>query len=169
MSDPIAISLANVELASAGDLATWLRGSGQIARDAGGIALRLPEFGALRSSLRELLAAAAEGRPLPDLAVDHLNETSARVPRIARLEGGEVMQAPVGAGPAPLALARIAWSAMEILGGPDRERVRRCGACGRFFKATRPDRVWCSDRCGNRIRVARHHARVRGPAYPVRG
>jgi predicted RNA-binding Zn ribbon-like protein len=166
--DPIAISLANAELASAGDLATWLRGPGQIARDAGELSLRLPDFGDLRSSLRELLAAAAEGRPLPDDAVERLNESSARVPRIVRLEGGELTHAPVGGGPAPLALARIAWSAMEMLGGPDRERVRRCGACGRFFMATRRDRVWCSDRCGNRMRVARHHARVRGPAYPVR-
>jgi predicted RNA-binding Zn ribbon-like protein len=169
MSEPIAISLANAELASAGDLATWLRDSGQNAGDAGELALRLPDFGDLRSSLRELLAAATEDRPLPDHAVESLNETSARVPRIARLEGGRLMQAPVALGPAPLALARIAWSAMELLGGPDHERVRRCGACGQFFTATRPDRVWCSNRCGNRTRVARHHARVRGPAYPVRG
>jgi predicted RNA-binding Zn ribbon-like protein len=169
VNEPIAISLANAELASAGDLATWLRASGWNTRDAGELALRLPDFGDLRSSLRELLAAAAEGRPLPDDAVEGLNETSARVPRIARLEGGVLTRAPVAGGPAPLALARIAWSAMELLGGPDRERVRRCGACGRFFMASRPDRVWCSDRCGNRTRVARHHARVRGPAYPVRG
>ncbi|HET8527031.1 MAG TPA: CGNR zinc finger domain-containing protein [Actinomycetota bacterium] len=162
MSDPIALSLANAELRSAADLDRWLRTSGDTAEHAGELSLRLGEFGDLRACLRELLAAAADGRPLPADAVERLNDASARIPRIARLESGEVNQVPVGAGPAPLVLALIAWSAMNVLGGPDRERIRRCGACGRFFIATRPDRVWCSDRCGNRIRVARHHARLLG-------
>jgi predicted RNA-binding Zn ribbon-like protein len=98
-----------------------------------------------------------------------LNETSARVPRVARLDEGAVSLEPMAGSVAALVLARIAWSAIDLLGGPDRERLRRCGACGRFFVATRPDRVWCSDRCGNRIRVARHHARLQGRTYPVRG
>lgn len=169
MSESIALSLANAELGSAGDLDLWLRTSGDTAEHAGELSLRLAEFGDLRACLRELLSSAAEGRPLPADAVERLNDASARIPRVARLAGGEVTQVPVGAGPTPLALARIAWSAMDILGGPDRERLRRCGACGRFFAATRTDRVWCSDRCGNRIRVARHHARLQGPTYPVRG
>lgn len=169
MSETIAFSLANAQLGSAGDLDLWLRASGDTAEHAGELSLRLAEFGDLRACLRALLAAAADGRPLPADAVERLNDASARIPRIARFEGGEVTQVPVGAGPATLVLARIAWSAMNVLGGPDRERIRRCGACGRFFVATRPDRVWCSDRCGNRIRVARHHARLRTPTYPVRG
>jgi predicted RNA-binding Zn ribbon-like protein len=169
MCETIALSLANAELRSAGDLDLWLRTSGDAAEHAGELSLRLAEFGDLRACLRELLGAAAEGRPLPAGAVERLNDASARIPRITRLEGGEVTQVPVGAGPAPLVLALIAWSAMNVLGGPDRERVRRCGACRRFFVATRPDRVWCSDRCGNRIRVARHHARQQSPSYPVRG
>lgn len=169
MSEVIALSLANAELRSAADLDRWLRTSGDTVGHAGELSLRLADFGDLRACVRDLLAAAAEGRPLPADAVERLNEASARIPRVARLESGEVNQVPAGGGPTPLVLALIAWSTMSVLGGPDRERIRRCGACGSFFMATRPDRVWCSDRCGNRIRVARHHARLQGRTYPVRG
>jgi predicted RNA-binding Zn ribbon-like protein len=169
MSETIALSLANAELGSPGDLDQWLRRSGETAELAGELSLRLPEFLDLRVSIRELLASVTEGRPLPADAVERLNEASSRVPRVARLRETDVIQVPVGTSPAPLALAHIAWSAIEVLGGPDRVRLHRCGACGRFFVAARADRVWCSDRCGNRIRVARHHARLRGRTYPVRG
>jgi predicted RNA-binding Zn ribbon-like protein len=60
-------------------------------------------------------------------------------------------------------LGAIARSAIELLGGPDGERIRSCAAsgCGRVFVATRPGRTWCSNDCGNRTRVARHYARSR--------
>ena len=170
MSDALSLSLANAQLDSVGDLGAWLRDAGGLDPDhASELALRLVEFRELRSCLLDLVDAAVRGLPLPDDAVGRLNETSARVPRVARLQDGASSLEPVAASGAPLVLAEIAWSAIDLLGGPDRERLRRCGACGTIFVATRPDRVWCSDRCGNRIRVARHHARTRGPTYPVRG
>jgi predicted RNA-binding Zn ribbon-like protein len=168
MTETIAVELANADLGSAGDLGMWLRGTGEDDH-ADELSLRLPEFLDLRASLRELLAAASEGRPLPPDAVARLNETSVRVPRVARFDEGVVSLEPMAGSAAALVLATIAWSAIELLGGPERDRIRRCGADLRFFVATRPDRVWCSDRCGNRIRVARHHARLRGPTYPVPG
>jgi predicted RNA-binding Zn ribbon-like protein len=60
-------------------------------------------------------------------------------------------------------LAAIARSAIEVVGGPDRGRVRVCRApgCGTFFLAGRAGQVWCSAACGNRARVARHHDRRR--------
>ena len=170
MSVSEALSLANATLGSAADLALWLRASAGSGSDhVDGLALRLPDFLELRSCVRELLEGAIAGGSLPAEAVERLNETSARVPRIALLQGGSVSLTPIAGAGAPLVLARISWSAMELVGGPERDRLRRCGACGRYFVATRPDRVWCSDRCGNRIRVARHHARIRGPTYPVPG
>ena len=170
MTRSLALSLANAELDSAGDLVAWLRDeAGLDPGHASELSLRLTEFVDLRSRLLELLDAAAEARRPPAGAVTSLNETSARVPRVARLDDGESSLDPVAASAAALVLARVAWSAIDLLGGPDRDRIRRCGACGTIFVATRPDRVWCSDRCGNRIRVARHHARVRTPTYPVRG
>ncbi|MGA9832915.1 MAG: CGNR zinc finger domain-containing protein [Trebonia sp.] len=41
-----------------------------------------------------------------------------------------------------------------------------CGAhgCVRWFLRTHAARQWCSDRCGDRVRAARHYARHRGTA-----
>ena len=169
MNRATALSLADTKLDSAAALVSWLRDEAGVESDrATELSLRLPEFRELRSCLLTLLDAAVQGQRLPPDAVERLNEASARVPRVARLRDGEASLAPIASPGTPLLLAELAWSVIDLLGGPDRERLRRCGACGTIFVATRPDRLWCSDRCGNRIRVARHHARVRGPTYPVR-
>ena len=164
MSSATALSLANARLASAGDLRTWLDGEALEPDERAEISLRLAEFVFLRASVRELLDASIGGGPFPAAAAERLNEASARVPRVLRLAPDGSVDAPLSASPTPLLLARIAWSAIELLGGSARAALRRCGACGRYFEATRSDRVWCSNACGNRTRVARHHARLRAPA-----
>ena len=170
MTTVSALSLVNATLDSVADLVSWLRDdAGLEPGQAAELSLRLAGFLELRAVLLDLFDAAIHGRALPEDAVGRLNETSARVPRVARLGDDGSSLEPIASSGAPLVLAEIAWSAIDLLGGPDRERLRRCGADGTIFVATRPDRVWCSDRCGNRIRVARHHARVRTPTYPVRG
>ena len=164
MSSAAALSLANVRLDSAGDLGAWLEAEGALEpEERAEVALRLAEFVTLRASIRELLDASIGGGPFPVGALERVNEASARVPRVVRLEPDGPADTPLSAGATPLLLARIAWSAIELLGDPDRS-PRRCGACGSYFEATRSDRVWCSNACGNRIRVARHHARRRVPA-----
>jgi predicted RNA-binding Zn ribbon-like protein len=65
-------------------------------------------------------------------------------------------------------LAEIARSAISLVGTERRERLRRCPACSRFFLTTRSDRLWCSVACGNRTRVARHHARHRSSPVKTR-
>jgi predicted RNA-binding Zn ribbon-like protein len=165
MSSAVALALANGRLGSAGDLADWLEAEGALEpEDRAEVSLRLAEFVTLRASIRELLDASIGGGTFPAAAVEHINETSARVPRVRRLAPDGAADAPLSAGPAPLLLARIAWSAIELLGDPDRSSLMRCGACGSYFESTRSDRVWCSNACGNRTRVARHHARRRVPA-----
>ena len=164
MSSATALSIANARLASAGDLRAWLEGEGALEpEERAEVSLRLAEFVALRVSLRGLLDASIGGGPFPAAAVERVNEASARVPRVLRLAPDGTTDTPLSAGPTRLLLARIAWSAIELLGDPDRS-PRRCGACGSYFEATRSDRVWCSNACGNRTRVARHHARRRVPA-----
>ncbi|HKN81466.1 MAG TPA: ABATE domain-containing protein [Actinomycetota bacterium] len=164
MNSAAALSLANVRLGSAGDLAAWLEAEGALEpEEHAEVSLRLAEFVTLRASIRELLDASIGGGPFPAAAVERINEASARVPRVMRLAQDGAADTPLSAGPTPLLLARIAWSAIELLGDPDRS-PRRCGACGIYFEATRSDRVWCSNACGNRTRVARHHARRRVPA-----
>lgn len=158
----VGLSLASTELVSAAALDAWLREVGGVdPRQAAELSLRLADFRDLQSCLLILFDSAIQGRPLPVDAVERLNATSARVPRVARLEEDVSSLEPIPASGAPLVLAEIAWSVIDLLGGPERERLRRCGACGTIFVATRPDRLWCSDRCGNRVRVSRHHARSR--------
>jgi len=165
MTSAAALSLANARLGSPGDLGAWLEADGALEpEERDEVSLRLAEFVTLRASIRELLDASIGGGTFPAAAVERINEASARVPRVMRLAPDGAADTPRSAGPAPRLLARIAWSAIELLGDPDRSRTRRCGACGSYFESTRSDRVWCSNACGNRTRVARHHARRRVPA-----
>ena len=165
MSSATALSLANARLGSAGDLVAWIEAEGALEpEERAEVSLRLPEFVTLRASIRELLDASIGGGPFSAAAVERINEASARVPRVRRLAPDGAADTSLSAGPTPLLLARIAWSAIELLGDPHRSRPRRCGACGSYFEATRSDRLWCSNACGNRTRVARHHARRRVPA-----
>ena len=160
-----ALGLANAAFDSGSDLKAWLKREGALeAGEITEVSLRLAEFVALRTSVRELLEASIGGGPFPAAAVERVNEASARVPRVLRLEADGPSEAPFAAGPTPSILARVAWSAIELVGGADRTRLRRCGSCGRYFVSTRPDRLRCSNTCGNRARVARHHARRRAPA-----
>lgn len=160
-----ALGLANAALDSGSDLRAWLEREGALkAGESAEVSLRLAEFVALRTAVRELVEASIGGGPFPAAALERVNEASARVPRVLRLEADGPCEAPFATGPTPLILARVAWSAIELVGGADRARLRRCGSCGRYFVSTRPDRLWCSNACGNRARVARHHARRRAPA-----
>ena len=160
MNSAAALSLANARLGSPGDLGAWLEAEGALeAEERDEVSLRLAEFVTLRASIRELLDASIGGGE-GTAAVERINEASARVPRVLRLAPDGTTDTPLSAGPTRLLLARIAWSAIELLGDPDRS-PRRCGACGSYFEATRSDRLWCSNACGNRARVARHHARRR--------
>ncbi len=68
------------------------------------------------------------------------------------------------------ALAAAAWSAADLLTGPDAERLTACGSTLQPVSAPPPPR-WCSTRCGSRARAARTtpHSprRVTGPRRPA--
>lgn len=182
----IAISLANTAGADGDRLATparfvsWLEAEFE-GRGAWEVVLRAREFRSLRETIRELLTAAVERRPLPREAVDRLNRTSAAVPAHLALDpngptGPRAVEMPASGSATAGLLATIARSAIGLLAADARDRPRRCPAarCGRFFLTARPGQVWCSPACGNRARVARHSARKRarpgggaGPAQPV--
>jgi predicted RNA-binding Zn ribbon-like protein len=168
----LALALANTEadvdtLATPAELAVWLSAH----RDALGpwddeVALRLADFRSLRAAVRGTMSASLRGVPPSADIVRTLNEASAAVPTAPVLEdgpGGPVRVERVTAAPSRTVqiLATIARSAIELLGGPDRDRLRLCPAtrCGKAFLASRGRQVWCSASCGNRMRVARHHAR----------
>ncbi len=158
----VAVAFANAEIDGPADLGSWLEVATTLTPErVDEVTLRLPEFIELQAAVTGAFDAAVRGAALPVPAVERLNEVSERVPRVLRLDGDEASQEPLGASATARTLAEIAWSAIELLGGAGRSPLRRCGACDRYFITTRPDRRWCSNACGNRARVARHHARRR--------
>jgi predicted RNA-binding Zn ribbon-like protein len=64
-------------------------------------------------------------------------------------------------------LATLARDAVELLGGPDAERLRQCGrdGCTRLFvdRSRGANRTWCGMReCGNRVNAAAYRRRRAG-------
>ncbi|TDD67862.1 hypothetical protein E1262_17795 [Jiangella aurantiaca] len=125
--------------------------------------------GDLRDDVLAVLRAAARGESWPKDAVGRLNELLARRPvvRLLRPEarGAEVRVA--GDGP-PLSalLATVAAEVVELLAGPDADRLALCDApgCGQLYLRDRRNQRWCGDACGTRARVVRHQRRVAGRA-----
>jgi len=180
LGEPLAIELANTILVAGGerrdvlgtdaDAAAWVRAhEGDLPGRAADQPPAAADLRALRVTIRRLVFAAIDGeRPRRgDLA--HLNATSAAAPPIARLRWTPTapptaIDAAAIEDPAAATLAAIARSAIALLGGPDRDRLRRCDGqhCILVFVAAHPRRRWCSPAvCGNRARVARHYRRHR--------
>jgi predicted RNA-binding Zn ribbon-like protein len=122
----------------------------------------------LRSALRDMIEALADGRPVSTTAVSELNFFMQSAPASTRLQltgTGLHMETrwhwEHGGNPR---LAFIATQAAEFLCDPSRvRRLRRCAnpACSMIFIAVNPRRSWCtSGICGNRARVARHYRRA---------
>ena len=131
----------------------------------------LERFRALRDALRALLAAATRGTALPAEAVEAVNGHARTVPDYPQLDvtdpdAPRAVETTRRLSPAAVAVARISRAAIRLLGSDRRLAVRECPApgCGWFFEATRPGQVWCTNVCGNRARVARHHARAAADA-----
>jgi predicted RNA-binding Zn ribbon-like protein len=150
----------------------WLSSAGLATTDGQGVALRLGEFRELHAAVVSALEAAALARPVPPGAARRLNDASALVPfapALAVRDGRTVLvDDPSPRGRAVDVLASVARSAIRLLGSDVARRLRRCPACRAFFVASRRDRVWCSDACGNRARVARHHRRRRAGGTDLR-
>ncbi len=158
-------------LATPADLAAWLVAAGLV--DAAPIASPQDLMAAreLREALYAVLRATSDGSALPpsDLAV--VNAAAAGPPVSLTLdEGGHVHRA----GDVPAALAVIARAAIEILGGPDRDRLRWCAddACTHPFldRSRAGRRRWCGMAgCGDRAKARVYRARRRGGAGPAEG
>ena len=123
-------------------------------------------FVAVRDAIRSLAAAASHREQLPPDAVAMINDAAAGAPRWPRLEVRETGATAVErttADPVTAALARVAGSAVALFGGPLVTHVRACGnpSCLQFFVTRHHRREWCSEACGNRVRVLRHDRRRR--------
>ena len=122
----------------------------------------------LRSTLRDMIEALVDDRPVSQASVSDLNFFMHSAPASTRLQltaTGLRVQTQwhweCGGNPR---LAFIATQAAEFLSDPSQvRRLRRCAnpACSMIFIAVNPRRSWCAPSvCGNRVRVARHHRRA---------
>ncbi|MEV5173828.1 ABATE domain-containing protein [Streptomyces flaveolus] len=128
------------------------------------------ELRELRDALRKLAAEATnDPRPpatAPGLArqeaIATLNALARVWPELVWPDDGQPSRTYRSSGTAAhLAVQLIAHQAVELLTGPDRERLRPCLApnCPLYFLKHHARREWCSPACGNRVRVARHYRR----------
>ena len=114
------------------------------------------------------MTSGVDGDRPPAATVRRLNELAALAPITARLHwtadaSPKAHLSLSGAGRLDALLALLAQSAIDVLGGSGAGRLRRCEApgCINYYLKDHPRRAWCSPKCGNRVRVARHYQRHR--------
>lgn len=164
------------------DLLNWAAQSGALTREDArilgreaarrrrGAAVALGRARRVREAIFDLFAAVARHDPAPAGALAALNRVLAGaardrhlVPRgtrfVWRWGGTERRQLDRVLGP-------VVWSAAELLGSRDLERVRQCAGagCGWLFLDTTRNRSrrWCDmSVCGNRAKARRFYAKAR--------
>jgi predicted RNA-binding Zn ribbon-like protein len=180
LGEPLPLELANTRFAHRGheyeglqeppDLAAWLRRVRErlpIAPADGDLDAIGPDDLAaareLRDALRTLFTAATAGNALDADAAGVVNRAVRSAPRWHEIttERTPATAVRTTAPRVPAALAAIAEEAVGLLTGPEADALRACGApgCMLFFRKNHPRRAWCSPRCANRVRAARHYAR----------
>jgi predicted RNA-binding Zn ribbon-like protein len=151
-------------LATQEDVARWVRSRGlgsvtttQVGPD------DVRALADLRAAIRELFTAAADEREPDPAAVSRVNADARLVlgaPAL-RWSGGAPQQRWQAEQPDTAANARalIARDAIDIVCGPLGPVIHHCEAhgCARIFFRTHGRRRWCSNTCGDRVRVARHY------------
>ena len=180
LGEPLPLELANTRFAHRGheqdglrepaDLAGWLRRVRErlplapADRDLDAIG---PEEVAaareLRDALRTLLTAATAGTAPDAEAPEVVNRVVRSAPRWHEIaiEPAPASVVRTAAPPVRAALAAIAEEAVGLLTGSEAAALRACAApgCMLFYRKDHPRRAWCSPRCSNRVRAARHYAR----------
>lgn len=145
-------------------LREWLRENGQEPR--GEITpADVERFQIVREALHRTTMAVLRGERAPAADVRHLSR-ALEADRPLRVRGGDGGISVVRPDTAAEALARLVRDAVQDLGGPARAHLRTCGddTCSGIFLDHTGRRRWCSDeRCGNRLRVRAHRARVANP------
>ena len=146
------------------DLRSWVRAAGLVDRaplvDAAGFARAV----ALREAIYRTVSARLAGRRPRPADVRLLNATAAGPSLRAVLSNDGRRQV---TGDLAAVLGALARDAIDAVGGPDGERLRRCAnpRCTRvYIDASRAgNRRWCGmAECGNAAKVAAFRARQRG-------
>lgn len=121
----------------------------------------LAEILPLRDAVRGVLKAHSADQTLPQQALEVLNAASARSPSYPTIDQArhtEIVE--MSDESFDVFQAQIARSTFEML-EKEAAALSVCEApsCGMFFVPGNRKQRWCSPRCGNRARVARHAAR----------
>jgi predicted RNA-binding Zn ribbon-like protein len=149
---------------NAAALREWLRAYGQEPTGDIGVA-DVEQFQAVREALHRSTVAVLDGdrTRVADVRLLAGALEADRPLGIRPTDGGIGVVRPGSAGEA---LARLVRDAVQDLGGPQRAHLRTCGddTCSGIFFDYTGRRRWCSDeRCGNRLRVRAHRARLAKP------
>ena len=147
------------------DLAVWL--TARFAEFDGSVSDReLLDARNLRGAIARAVLAASRGER-PDSADVDLINLYAATPDIPPVLAGGSRQAGRRIARVGQTLSEMARQAVELLSDEHRERIRECSASDChvvFYDESRSNnRRWCSmARCGNRAKVRKHRAGVRG-------
>lgn len=126
----------------------------------------------LRTNLHRLFLAITEGKPLPEQALDHLNDVMHQTAHwrrlaVAKSAGGHAVRSvwDLAEAPAVAALGPVAWAAADLLENGGLERLKECPGpgCGWVFidASKNRSRTWCSMKtCGNTAKVKRFRKRA---------
>jgi len=149
------------QLTAPEDLQAWLRAAGLVFEPPRVGAAGLARAIALRESLYRAVTARQEGRAVRRADLDALDAAAGRAPLRPRLDARGRLRREGGL---EAALSTIARDALELLGGPDADRLRRCAnpRCTRVYvdSSRGGRRRWCGmAECGNAAKVAAFRAR----------
>lgn len=126
----------------------------------------LQEARRLRDCVLSLVTALAGGHDLAPVDVQMLNHYAGAAPHWNELRLGRPPRARrrTTAPALRAALGELAEATIDMITREPPPTIRACQApgCVRHFIGDHPRREWCSPRCGNRTRVARHYRRERG-------
>ena len=173
LGEPLALDLVNTRVLRGGRTADllstpqtlndWLRAeSARLPWRGNATRQDVESFRILRDAVTSLLAAHRTGTAPDPLALATLNRALTTGPEVQLGWGPSGAELTTGSPQRLLALHLVAFDAVELLTGPERQLVRTCEhpECVLQFLARNPRRRGCSStRCGNRARVARNYTR----------
>ncbi|GAB3396283.1 hypothetical protein GCM10027568_30090 [Humibacter soli] len=112
---------------------------------------------AVRSFARALLEALEAGRPLPIHVIDAVNRIAATTPVHPELTQQRHLRLEPSTD-TPSIAATLAVDLIQLITSTEADQIRTCAAadCDRMFIQDHKRRVWCSTRCGSRMRARRH-------------
>ncbi|GGP31906.1 CGNR zinc finger domain-containing protein [Streptomyces melanogenes] len=118
----------------------------------------------LREATRAIFSAHIAGERPAEQALECYNDALAAAPGVREL-AWSVTGPRLAVGERPgtrmeAVLTQLAEDGADLLTGASAAKLSACGAqgCTRLFIRSHAARRWCSDRCGNRVRAARHYA-----------